>query len=141
GLEQADSGTVALQDAVLDDGRRHVPPERRRIGLVFQEHALFPHLDVAGNVGFGLRDGWSPAGARARVGEGPALVGLDPHGGRYPHELSGGERQRVALARAPAPRPALLLLDEPFASLDPNLRHQVRTDVVRILRSTGTPAV
>ena len=141
GLETADAGTVALGGVVVDDGRHPLPPERRHVGLVFQEHALFPHLDVAGNVGFGLRDGWSSAQRRARVAEVLDLVGLGVYGSRFPHELSGGERQRVALARALAPRPALLLLDEPFASLDPNLRQQIRTDVVHILRATGTPAV
>ena len=141
GLEHADAGSVVLAGVTVDDGRHQIPPERRRIGLVFQEHALFPHLDVAGNVGFGLRDGWSGADRRTRIAEVLDLVGLGAHAGRYAHELSGGERQRVALARALAPRPSLLLLDEPFASLDPNRRHQVRADVVRILHATGTPAV
>ena len=115
-----------------------LPPERRRVGLVFQEHALFPHLSVAKNIAFGVGKG---ATADARVAEMLEVVGLDDFGDRYPHELSGGERQRVALARALAPEPALMLLDEPFASLDPNLRARVRSDVVSILRSTGTPAV
>jgi iron(III) transport system ATP-binding protein len=137
GLVETESGMITLAGVVVDDGRRALPPERRRVGLVFQEHALFPHLDVADNIAFGVRDG----DQRARVAEMLALVGLADHGARYPHELSGGERQRVALARALAPRPALMLLDEPFASLDPNLRSRIRDDVVRILRHTGTPAV
>lgn len=140
GLYAADSGTISIAGSVVDDGRSAVAPERRQVGLVFQEHALFPHLTVAKNVAFGLRR--MPADAvRARVAESLELIGLAGHAGRYPHELSGGERQRVALARALAPRPALMLLDEPFASLDPNLRTRIRADVVGILRAEGTPAV
>ncbi len=137
GLQPTETGTVELGGRLVDDGRRPVPPEGRRVGLVFQEHALFPHLTVADNIGFGVRDG----GRESRITEMLALVGLAGYDDRYPHELSGGERQRVALARALAPKPALLLLDEPFASLDPNLRSRVRDDVVAILRSTGTPAI
>jgi iron(III) transport system ATP-binding protein len=137
GLFDTESGAITLGGAVVDDGHRSLPPERRRVGLVFQEHTLFPHLSVSGNIAFGVRDG----DARSRVAEMLELVGLADHGDRYPHELSGGERQRVALARALAPQPALMLLDEPFASLDPNLRSRIRDDVVRILRHTGTPGV
>ncbi len=137
GLHDTESGSITLAGTVVDDGRHALPPERRRVGLVFQEHALFPHLDVAGNVGFGVREG----DRRGRVAEMLAIVGLADYGDRYPHELSGGERQRVALARALAPKPALMLLDEPFASLDPNLRARIRDDVVRILRHTRTPGV
>ena len=137
GLQPTETGTVELGGQMVDDGRSAVPPEGRRVGLVFQEHALFPHLTVARNIGFGVREG----DRAARVDEMLDLVGLSGYDGRYPHELSGGERQRVALARALAPRPALLLLDEPFASLDPNLRSRVRDDVAAILRSTRTPAI
>jgi iron(III) transport system ATP-binding protein len=137
GIHPADAGRVELSGVVVDDGRRSLPPERRRVGLVFQDHALFPHFDVARNIGFGVREG----DRNARVSAMLDLVGLADHARRFPHELSGGERQRVALARALAPGPDLVLLDEPFASLDPNLRTRVRDDVVRILRSTGTPAV
>jgi iron(III) transport system ATP-binding protein len=137
GLHTTESGSITLGGVVVDDGRTALPPERRRVGLVFQEHALFPHLSVADNVAFGVRDG----NAGARVAEMLAVVGLAEYGRRFPHELSGGERQRVALARALAPGPALMLLDEPFASLDPNLRARIRDDVVAILRATGTPAV
>jgi iron(III) transport system ATP-binding protein len=138
GLFETESGAITLGGAVVDDGRRALPPERRRVGLVFQEHALFPHLSVAKNVAFGIRGNDA---VPARVQEMLDLVGLGDHGDRFPHELSGGERQRVALARALAPRPALMLLDEPFASLDPNLRSRLRDDVVAVLRATGTPAV
>lgn len=140
GLLALDEGTITLGGTVVDDGRRHLPPERRRVGLVFQEHALFPHLTVARNIAFGLRTG-DRSERRARIDEVLSLVGLGALRDRYPHELSGGERQRVALARAIAPEPTLLLLDEPFASLDPNLRSQIRADVVDILRRTGTPGV
>ncbi len=139
GLVPTESGAIELDGVLVDDSHTSLPPELRRIGLVFQEHALFPHLTVDGNVGFGVRA--SRAERTARVAEMLGLVGLSRYGGRYPHELSGGERQRVALARALAPDPALMLLDEPFASLDPNLRAQIRADIVAILRSTGTPAV
>ena len=137
GLHPVDGGTISLGGNVVDDGRTTLPPERRRVGLVFQEHSLFPHLTVAGNVAFGVRDG----NAADRAGDMIDLVGLAGYGDRYPHELSGGERQRVALARALAPSPSLMLLDEPFASLDTNLRSRVRDDVVAILHATGTPAV
>lgn len=141
GLEPIDDGTIVANDVTVDAGNHHVPPEKRSIGLVFQEHALFPHLTVADNVSFGLGRSVGRSEARSRVGEMLGLVDLAGHENRYPHELSGGERQRVALARALAPRPALLLLDEPFASLDPNLRSQLRSQVVTALRATGTPAI
>lgn len=138
GLHSIDAGTITLGRQMVDDGHHHVvAPERRRVGLVFQEHALFPHLTVADNIAFGVRAEPAPA----RAAEMLELVGMERYADRYPHELSGGERQRVALARALAPRPALMLLDEPFASLDTNLRARVRDDVMDILRSTGTPAV
>jgi iron(III) transport system ATP-binding protein len=140
GLTAADAGTVRIAGDVVDDGSTRVDPEHRHVGLVFQEHALFPHMTVADNVAFGLR-GIGRAERSRRRDQWLGVVGLGDHGSRYPHELSGGERQRVALARALAPEPRLMLLDEPFASLDPNLRTQVRADVVRILTETGTPAV
>lgn len=140
GLIAIDSGTIHLAGELVDDGRHQIPPERRATGLVFQEHALFPHLTVADNVGFGVRDATKPE-VRARVTEMLELVDLADHADRYPHELSGGERQRVALARALAPAPALMLFDEPFASLDQNLRVRLRQVVSDALRATGTPGV
>lgn len=140
GLVGLDHGSIRVNGELVDDGHRRLPPERRRIGLVFQEHSLFPHLTVLDNVTFGIRDA-AKADTVARGRAALDVVELAGHADRYPHELSGGERQRVALARALAPRPALMLFDEPFASLDPNLRVQLRRDVIGALRSTGTPAV
>jgi iron(III) transport system ATP-binding protein len=139
GLHPPDDGTIELDGRLVDDAdHHHVAPERRHVGLVFQEHQLFPHLTVGENVEFGLR---RRDDASARADHVLELVGMRDYRERYPHELSGGERQRVALARALAPQPTLMLLDEPFASLDPNLRAQIRADVVTILRAEGTPAV
>jgi iron(III) transport system ATP-binding protein len=138
GFEPAMSGSVTLGDVVVDDGRRRVPPERRHIGYVPQDGALFPHLTVRGNAAFAL-----PRRARHGpfVDEILALVGLADLGSRYPHELSGGQQQRVAIARALASRPRLVLLDEPFAALDASLRATVRADVLAALRAVGTTAV
>jgi iron(III) transport system ATP-binding protein len=140
GLERPSAGSITIAGDVVAGPRGWVPPERRRVGLVFQDHALFPHLDVARNVAFGL-DRLPRAERRTRVDEVLELVRLGGLASRYPHELSGGEQQRVALARALAPRPAVVLLDEPFSSLDETLRGQVRADTVAVLRATGTTAV
>ncbi len=137
GLERPDGGTIRIAGEVVADRRHFQQPERRRVGLVFQDHALFPHLEVAQNVAFGINS-LPRAERRARVAEVLDLVRLGHLAGRYPHELSGGEQQRVALARALAPRPAVVLLDEPFSSLDESLRAQVRADTVAVLRETGT---
>jgi iron(III) transport system ATP-binding protein len=140
GLERPDAGRITVGGDVVAQRGRFTPPEKRRVGLVFQDHALFPHLTVARNVEFGLHG--QPRLARStRVSEVLDLVRLGHLAGRYPHELSGGEQQRVALARALAPRPAVVLLDEPFSSLDENLRAQVRAELVGVLRETGTTAV
>jgi iron(III) transport system ATP-binding protein len=140
GLERPDAGTVRIAGEVVASRSRFQQPERRRAGLVFQDHALFPHLSVGQNVAFGLHGTPRPA-RTARVREVLDLVRLPHLAGRYPHELSGGEAQRVALARALAPRPAVVLLDEPFSSLDESLRAQLRSDTVAVLRETGTTAL
>ena len=140
GLERPDAGTIRIAGDVVAGGGTWQPPERRRVGLVFQDHALFPHLTVAQNIAFGLdkmpRRSAPPGSARCSSWSGSGHLAA-----RYPHELSGGEQQRVALARALAPRPAVVLLDEPFSSLDENLRAQVRADTVAVLRETGTTAM
>jgi iron(III) transport system ATP-binding protein len=138
GFDRTDVGTISLGGQVVDGPRVFVPPERRRIGYVPQEGALFPHLSVGKNVAFGLR-GRSSAGSR--VAELLELVGLAGFEKRLPHHLSGGERQRVALARALAARPALVLLDEPFSSLDVELRTSMRREVVDVLQRAGATAI
>jgi len=140
GLDRPDAGTIRIDGEVVANRRTWRPPERRRVGLVFQDHALFPHLTVARNVAFGISR-LPRAEQRRRVEVVLELVRLGHLAGRYPHELSGGEQQRVALARALAPRPAVVLLDEPFSSLDETLRAQVRTDTVTALRETKTTAM
>jgi iron(III) transport system ATP-binding protein len=137
GFERPDRGTVAIGGTTVDDGRSHVPAEQRRIGYVSQEGSLFPHLTVGANVVFGL-----PRRQRRRqVGDLLDAVGLTGLAGRYPHQLSGGQQQRVALARALAIKPRVVLLDEPFASLDAHLRATVRADVHSVLRAAGTTTV
>ena len=140
GLERPDEGRITIAGDIAAGPRHWRPPERRRVGLVFQDHALFPHLSVTDNVAFGV-DRLSRSERTSRVGEVLEMVRLGHLASRYPHELSGGEQQRVALARALAPKPAVVLLDEPFSSLDENLRAQVRADTVGVLRETGTTAV
>jgi iron(III) transport system ATP-binding protein len=140
GLERPDSGTVYLNDRIVASGSVFVPPEKRGVGMVFQDHALFPHLTVSENIAFGLR-GQSAEQVKKTVGEMLHLVGLLPLAKRYPHALSGGERQRVALARALAPRPVLVLMDEPFSSLDADLRMEMREHVRRILKSMQATVV
>lgn len=140
GLERPDSGFVRLNDRVVASENVFIPPEKRGVGMVFQDHALFPHLTVSENIAFGLR-GQSPAQVKQTVGDMLHLVGLLPLSKRYPHALSGGERQRVALARALAPRPVLVLMDEPFSSLDADLRMEMREHVRHILKSMQATVV
>jgi iron(III) transport system ATP-binding protein len=138
GFESPGAGEVVIGGRTVAGPGVHVPPERRRVGVVPQEGALFPHLTVAGNVGFGLA---GRKGRQERVAQLLELVGLGGYGSRMPHELSGGQQQRVALARALAPDPALVLLDEPFSALDTGLRAAVREDVRAALRTAGATAV
>ncbi|MFZ1155869.1 MAG: ABC transporter ATP-binding protein [Solirubrobacteraceae bacterium] len=136
GFEQLDAGTIAIGGQVLDDGRRSVRPQHRGVGYVPQDGALFPHLTVLGNVSFGL-----PRRERSVGNELLELVGLTGLEQRYPHQLSGGQQQRVALARALAIRPSIVLLDEPFSSLDASLRGELGRDVARILSKAATTTV
>ncbi|HEV7912611.1 MAG TPA: ABC transporter ATP-binding protein [Albitalea sp.] len=138
GFERVSDGEIRIDGTLVSGRHRHVPPEHRRIGMVFQDYALFPHLDVAGNVGFGLH---GETGSRERVRQLLETVGLAASAHHYPHELSGGQQQRVALARALAPRPRLLLLDEPFSNLDVELREQLAAEVRSVLKQSGTTAV
>ena len=138
GFERPDAGTVAVGGRIVASPERSEPPERRRVGMVFQDYALFPHLTVGRNVAYGLPRG---SERRARVESALATVGLDGFGERMPHELSGGQQQRVALARALAPGPEIVLLDEPFSNLDTGLRAQVRAEVRDILRAAATTAI
>jgi len=140
GLEPVQHGEIRLHGKVVSRPGHTAPPELRRVGFVFQDYALFPHLTVGENVGFGLKGLDSPA-RKARVHELLAAVGMDRAAARYPHELSGGQMQRVALARALAPRPQLLLLDEPFSNLDVELRERLSIEVRAILKSLGTTAL
>jgi iron(III) transport system ATP-binding protein len=134
------AGQIALGQTVLNDTNIHCPPQRRGIGLMFQDLALFPHLTVAQNIAFGLSQ-WPKSEQSARTQHLLSLVGLQGLASRYPHELSGGQQQRVALARALAPKPKLLLLDEPFSSLDANLRRQLALDIRLILKAEGVTAL
>jgi iron(III) transport system ATP-binding protein len=142
GFERPDEGRILIGDRTVVNiaSSVWVPAEVRGVGMVFQDYALFPHLTVAQNVGFGLRNG-RKSDRQSRVQELLRLTELFPYSDRYPHELSGGQQQRVALARALAPRPPVVLLDEPFNGLDPELRPQMRREVAGILRRLGTAAV
>jgi iron(III) transport system ATP-binding protein len=140
GLERVTAGEIRLADAVVSSASVRVPPESRRIGMVFQDYALFPHLSVQDNVRFGLHHQVRSEQQR-RVREVLDLVGLASSAQRYPHELSGGQQQRVALARALAPAPQLLLLDEPFSNLDVELRERLALEVRGILKAANTTAL
>jgi iron(III) transport system ATP-binding protein len=137
GFEPVDSGIVRLGDRVVDGTGAYVPPENRRIGYVPQEGSLFPHLSVAANIGFGI----PRRERREAVADLLDAVGMTGLGHRYPHQLSGGQQQRVALARALAVKPGIVLLDEPFGSLDAGLRATIRADVRRLLAAAGATAI
>ncbi len=150
GLQRIDAGEIYLRERLVAGSGLHVPPEKRKVGLVFQDWALFPHLTVASNVAYGLSSGhrrglrfsrrWQNIG-RARIDDLLAMVGIAPLADRLPGSLSGGQQQRVALARALAPQPDVLLMDEPFSSLDMNLRADVRNEVTALLRELRIDAV
>ena len=140
GLEPIHGGSIYLQRHLVSSAKNSVPPEQRRIGMVFQDYALFPHLTVGGNIAFGIHH--LPKNEQHnRVQEVLTLVGLQDSAQRYPHELSGGQQQRVALARALAPQPQLLLLDEPFSNLDVDLRERLAFEVRAILKAAGATAL
>jgi len=136
GLETVQKGRVRLGDAVIADETHHLPPERRHVGFLFQDYALFPHLTVTENVAFGLQ-GMASAAKADRVREVLEQVTLADCAERFPHELSGGQQQRVALGRSLAPEPQLILLDEPFSSLDARMRDQVRDNTLHALKQSG----
>ncbi len=139
GIERQDQGQVAIDGQVLSDGKTHLPPEARGVGLIFQDFALFPHLSVAQNIAFGLTG--SKADKMTRVDELLTRVDLKGYGDKPPHMLSGGEQQRVALARALAPRPGVMLMDEPFSGLDNRLRDGIRDETLELLKEEGTAVV
>ena len=138
GFEQPDAGTIEISGRRVASPTESVPPERRRVGMVFQDFALFPHLSVRDNVGYGIR---RDPDRQVRVAELLEMVGLSGEAELLPHQLSGGMQQRVALARALAPRPDVILLDEPFSNLDQALRTQLRGEVREILRQAQATAV
>jgi len=140
GFEPLIAGTIRLDGAELSSATRQLPPERRRVGMMFQDYALFPHLTVAENVAFGLSS-LKKSARHARVMEMLDVVGLSDTAQDYPHELSGGQQQRVALARALAPAPELLLLDEPFSNLDVDSRERLAFELRDILKATGHTAL
>lgn len=140
GFEQPDSGTITLSGYTLSDRHSFMPPHLRKIGMVFQDYALFPHLSVKENIAFGIAK--QPAAERKkRIESLLELIGMPEYGGRYPHQLSGGQQQRVALARALAPKPELVLLDEPFSNLDSALRMRLSKEVRRLLKQENTSAL
>ncbi|MEQ8449955.1 MAG: ABC transporter ATP-binding protein [Nitratireductor sp.] len=136
GLEPVADGEVLLDGRVVSAPGRHTPPERRNVGLVFQDYALFPHLSIAENIAFGL-EALSGGGRAQRIDEVLKRVGLAGYKDSYPHELSGGQQQRIALARALAPDPAIVLMDEPFSGLDARLRDRVRDKTLHVLKQSG----
>lgn len=140
GLEGVDEGEIRIGETLLSAPGRTVPAEKRRIGLIFQDFALFPHLTAARNVAFGLKH-LPKAEAASRAQAWLARLGLEPRADAFPHELSGGEQQRVAIARALAPEPSAILMDEPFSGLDPSLRDSVRDAALDAIRAAGIPAL
>ncbi|MHA6485406.1 ABC transporter ATP-binding protein [Paenibacillus sp. strain BS8-2] len=140
GLENPYDGEIVINGVVMVGGGCFVQPERRGVGMVFQDYALFPHMTVASNIAFGLR-GLSRTERGARVDEMLELIQLSGYGARYPHELSGGQQQRVAFARALSPKPQLLLMDEPFSNLDADLKSDIRLELHQLLRTSGMTSI
>lgn len=140
GLLPLSSGTMSLNCMMIDDGDNWLPPEQRNIGMIFQDYALFPHLTVAENVAFGLRE-LPSAEKNAKVAEMLELVHLSGFADRYPHQLSGGQQQRVAIARSLAYKPDLLLLDEPFSNIDTQVRHELIGEIRKIFKKQGVTAI
>lgn len=140
GFEPLSGGHISVDGRQISDGNHHLPPEQRQIGMVFQDFALFPNLTVSGNIGFGLK-GWHREERQRRTSQLLDMVGMSSLARAYPHQLSGGQQQRVALARAMAPRPSMLLLDEPFSSLDVELREQLAQEVRNILRQENITTI
>ena len=136
GFESIDAGAIYLNDTLLSSATHTVAPEHRRVGFMFQDYALFPHLNVAQNIGFGLKK-LSTQAREQQVQALLKLVDLEPYAKRFPHELSGGQQQRAALARALAPKPDILLLDEPFSNLDADTRERLIVELRTILKQTG----
>ncbi|MDM5315455.1 ABC transporter ATP-binding protein [Fictibacillus sp. b24] len=140
GLEMPTKGSILIDRAVMNDSFRFVQPEKRGVGLVFQDYALFPHMTVEKNIKFGLHK-MSRKQKQYRMEELLTMVGMEEYASRYPYELSGGQQQRVALARALAPNPSLIMFDEPFSNLDTKLQEQIRDDLKEILKRTGITSI
>lgn len=140
GLETPSKGTISIGGKTVTDDRTFILPEKRGIGMVFQDYALFPHMTVAENIQFGLK-GYSRSEKKKRIDEVLELVNMEKFKKRYPHELSGGQQQRIALARALAPEPSLLLLDEPFSNLDADLQIKIREELKQIIKKTGITSI
>ena len=138
GLEEIDQGEILIEDRLVASIKKNTAPEKRDVGMVFQEYALFPHLSVLENVTYGIKKSKSKKEIALETLD---LVGLKGYEKRYPHELSGGQQQRVALARALAPKPSVLILDEPFSNLDAMMRHKLRNEVFNIIKKTGVTAI
>ncbi len=140
GLEQAYKGSISIADNIVYNENKFVEPEKRGIGMVFQDYALFPHMTIAKNIMFGLKK-INKTDKEKRMMDMLKLVNLEEHKDKYPHELSGGQQQRVAIARALAPNPSILLLDEPFSNLDANLQEKIRTELKEIIQRANITSI